>query len=116
MAEIADAAFAFQNKIDKGRFKQVGVNAYMDDDDDELDILRISNEVGEHQAARVAEVRAARDPQRHAAAIAALQAAARGDDNMLPPMMEAVRADATVGELSTALQEVWGTYTEVPRL
>ena len=116
MAEIADAAFAFQNKVEKGRFRQVGVNAHVDDDDEQLEIMRISNEVGARQSARVAEVRAARDPDRHATAIAALQAAARGDDNMLPPMMEAVRADATVGEISLALQEVWGTYTEVPRL
>jgi len=116
MAEIADAAFAFQNKVEKGRFTQVGVNAYVDDDDEKLDIMRISNEVGTRQSARVAQVRAERDPARHTAAIEALQAAARSDDNMLPPMMEAVRADATVGEISTALQEVWGTYTEVPRL
>ncbi len=116
MAEIAEAAFVFQNKLDKGRFKQVGVNSHVDDDDEDLEILRISNDVGTRQAARVAEVRANRDEARHARAIADLQAAARSDDNMLPPMMEAVRAEATVGELTTALQEIWGTYTEVPRL
>ncbi len=116
MAEIADAAFAFQNKLDKGRYRQVGVNAHVDDDDDQLDILRISNEVGTRQASRVAQVRTDRDPDRHTAAIDALQDAARGDGNMLPSIMEAVRADATVGEVSRALQEVWGTYTEVARL
>ncbi|MBY5162602.1 methylmalonyl-CoA mutase [Nitriliruptoria bacterium AS10] len=116
MSEIADAAFTFQNRVEKGRFRQVGVNAHVDDDDEELDILRISNEVGERQAVRVAEVRANRDQARHAAAMEAMVAAAGTDANMLEPIMEAVRADATVGEISRALQDVWGTYSEVPRL
>ncbi len=116
MAEIAEAAFVFQNKLDKGRYRQVGVNVNVDDDDEELDILRISNDVGTRQAARVAEVRANRDADRHVRAIDELVAAAGTDTNMLPTIMEAARADATVGEITTALQGVWGTYTETPRL
>ena len=61
-------------------------------------------------------MRASRDPERHAAAMEAMVAAAATDANMIPPIMEAVRADATVGEISRALQGVWGTYTEAPRL
>ncbi len=116
MAEIAEAAFVFQKKLDKGRYRQVGVNAHVDDDDEELDILRISNEVGTRQAARVAEVRAGRDADRHARAIDDMVAAAGTEANMLPSIMEAARADATVGEITRALQDVWGTYTETPRL
>jgi methylmalonyl-CoA mutase, N-terminal domain len=113
---IADAAFEFQNRMDKGRFKQVGVNAYVDDDEDRLEILRIGAEVGEQQAARVAAVRAARDPQAVAAALERLARAASTDANLVPLIMDAVRAEATVGEVSSALQSVWGTYSETPRL
>jgi methylmalonyl-CoA mutase, N-terminal domain len=113
---IADAAFDFQNRMDKGRFKQVGVNAYVDDDEDELEILRISAEVGRQQADRVAKVRASRDGHALEAALTRLTAAAATDENLVPLIMDAVRAEATVGEVSKALQSVWGTYHETPRL
>jgi methylmalonyl-CoA mutase, N-terminal domain len=113
---IADAAFDFQNRMDKGRFKQVGVNAYVDDSEDELEILRISAEVGRQQADRVAKVRASRDGHALEAALSRLTAAAATDDNLVPLIMDAVRAEATVGEVSKALQSVWGTYHETPRL
>jgi methylmalonyl-CoA mutase, N-terminal domain len=116
MSEIADAAFDFQNRLDKGRFKMVGVNVNVEDDDHDLEILRISNEVGQQQSARVAAVRANRDPAVHAAAMQRLQAAASTDENLIPVIMDCVRADATVGEISRTLQAVWGTYTEAPRI
>jgi methylmalonyl-CoA mutase, N-terminal domain len=116
MSEIADAAFEFQNRVEKGRFKQVGVNAYVDPEEPELEILRISHEVGVKQAARVAEVRANRDAAAHAAAVDRLKAAAATDENLVPIIMDCVRADATVGEISYALQDVWGSYHEVPRI
>jgi methylmalonyl-CoA mutase, N-terminal domain len=113
---IADAAFDFQNRMDKGRFKLVGVNAYVDDDEDALEILRISAEVGRQQADRVAQVRAQRDARALETAMARLTAAAATDENLVPLIMDAVRAEATVGEVSKALQSVWGTYHETPRL
>jgi methylmalonyl-CoA mutase, N-terminal domain len=113
---IADSAFEFQNRMDKGRFKLVGVNAYVDDSDDELEILRIGAEVGRQQAERVAKVRAERDGHRLASALERLQAAAATDENLVPLIMDAVRADATVGEVSQTLQAVWGTYAETPRI
>ncbi len=111
-SEIADAAFDFQNRMDKGRFRMVGVNAHTEADDDPLEILRISNEVGVKQAASVAAVRANRDGAAVDAALSALRAAADTDDNLVPLIMDACRAEATVGEISRILQEVWGTYTE----
>jgi methylmalonyl-CoA mutase, N-terminal domain len=113
---IADAAFDFQNRMDKGRFKLVGVNAYVDDGEDDLEILRISAEVGRQQADRVAKVRARRDARALEAAVERLTAAASTDENLVPLIMDVVRAEATVGEVSKALQSVWGTYHETPRL
>jgi methylmalonyl-CoA mutase, N-terminal domain len=115
---IADAAFDFQNRLDKGRFTMVGVNGYVDPpgEDDELELLRISNEVGERQSARVGEVRRGRDAAAYEAAMERLEATAGSDDNLVPSIMDAVRADATVGEITERLQRVWGTYSESPRL
>ncbi len=111
-SEIADAAFDFQKRLDKGRFNIVGVTKHVQDDDDKLEILRISNEIGTQQSARVSDVRANRDAGAYDKAIAALIEGAKGDTNLVPLIMDAVRADATVGEVSYALQEVFGTYTE----
>jgi methylmalonyl-CoA mutase, N-terminal domain len=115
-SEIADAAFAFQNRMDKGRFRMVGVNSYVDHDDDELEILRISAEVERQQNARLAEVRAGRDAAAVGAALDRLRSAARTDENLVPLIMDAVRAEASVGEVSATLQEVWGGYHEAPQL
>jgi methylmalonyl-CoA mutase N-terminal domain/subunit len=115
-SEIAEAAFDFQNRMDKGRFRMVGVNAYVDDSEDDLEILRISAEVERQQRARLADARAGRDGAAVEDALERLRRAARSDDNLVPVIMDAVRADATVGEVSAALQDVWGTYTEQPRL
>ncbi|MDP9023245.1 MAG: methylmalonyl-CoA mutase family protein [Actinomycetota bacterium] len=117
MSEIADAAFAFQQRMEKGDFVMVGVNAYTDPtDNDELDVLRISHEIERAQRQRVADVRAARDDGDVAGALDRLRAAAQSDDNLVPVIMDAVRVDCTVGEISEALQDVWGTYTEPARL
>ncbi|MBW3577446.1 MAG: methylmalonyl-CoA mutase [Actinobacteria bacterium] len=117
MSEIADAAFVFQQRMEKGDFVMVGVNAYTDPTDlDESEILRISHEVERAQRQRVAEVRTARDHGSVAGALDRLRAAAQADDNLVPVIMDAVRVDCTVGEISKALQDVWGTYTEPARL
>ncbi|HEX2029293.1 MAG TPA: methylmalonyl-CoA mutase family protein [Nitriliruptorales bacterium] len=118
VSEIADAAFAFQRKLEKGDVKVVGVNAHRDPpgSEDRLEILRISHEVEVGQRQRLEEARARRDAAQAARALDTLQRAARTDDNLVPLIMEAVRADATVGEISATLQEVWGTYNEPARL
>ncbi|HEX9888916.1 MAG TPA: methylmalonyl-CoA mutase family protein [Nitriliruptorales bacterium] len=112
MSEIADAAFDFQNRVEKQRFKVVGVNAYEETDEDELEIMRISHEVEQQQNARLSQTKASRDQAGVAAALEELTRSAASDDNLVPVIMDAVRADATVGEISKALQAQWGTYTE----
>jgi methylmalonyl-CoA mutase N-terminal domain/subunit len=112
-SEIADSAFTFQNRLDKGRFKMVGVNSYEDaGDEPELEILRISNEVGEKQVSFLQSVRQDRDGAVCAQRLNDLRAAADTDANLVELILDAVRADATVGEISEVLQDAWGTYTE----
>jgi methylmalonyl-CoA mutase, N-terminal domain len=113
---IADAAFEFQNRMDKDDYRMVGVNAYHDDDDDALDILRIGAEIEQGQNQRLAAVRERRDANALRDALGRLEAAASTDENLVPLIMDAVRAEATVGEVSATLQRVWGTYSETPRL
>jgi methylmalonyl-CoA mutase, N-terminal domain len=93
----------------------VGVNKYVTDDDEPLEILRISAEVEREQRAELARRRAARDQEKVDAALAALQAAAGTDDNLIPLLVDAARVEATVGEMAAALKQVWGEYTEPPR-
>ncbi|MBW3661565.1 MAG: methylmalonyl-CoA mutase [Actinobacteria bacterium] len=116
MSEIADASFDFQNRVEKGRFNIVGMNKYVETDEPELEILRISHEVEREQKARLTEARAARDAAAAAAALEDLRRAAASDDNLVPVIMDAVRAECTVGEISRALQDVFGEYSEAPRI
>ena len=113
--EIAEAAFAYQQALEKGTKKIVGVNTAVERDDHELEILRISAEVEREQCKVLADRRAGRGEGRVRAALAALAEAAKGDDNLIPPMLEAVRAEATLGEICGTLRDLWGEWTEAPR-
>ncbi|MFG1824423.1 methylmalonyl-CoA mutase [Microbispora bryophytorum] len=112
MSEIAESAFDYQRKLEKGDKRIVGVNCHTSTVEQPLEILRISHEVEVEQRRTLAERRAARDEKVVDAALTALRAASRGDDNMIPPMLEAVRAEATLGEICDVLREEWGTYSE----
>ncbi|GAB3888580.1 acyl-CoA mutase large subunit family protein [Microbispora bryophytorum] len=112
MSEIAESAFDYQRKLEKGDKRIVGVNCHTSTVEQPLEILRISHEVEVEQRRALAERRAARDEKVVDAALTALRAASRGDDNMIPPMLEAVRAEATLGEICDVLREEWGTYSE----
>jgi len=112
--EIAEASFAYQQKLEKGEKKIVGVNCLTDSVAEPLEILRISPEVEREQVAALRGRRAQRDQKAVDAALAALVAAARGDDNLVPPMLDAARAEATLGEICDALRAEWGSYTELP--
>jgi methylmalonyl-CoA mutase, N-terminal domain len=114
MSEIADAAFAYQQQFEKGQKRQVGVNCMVDEDEPDLEILRISAEVERAQGKRLAEFRADRDAARTGEALERLKAAAATDENLVPVIMDAVRADATMGEICGALKDVFGTYREPP--
>jgi methylmalonyl-CoA mutase N-terminal domain/subunit len=110
--EIAESAYRHQQAVDERRTLVVGVNAYVADSDSRLPILYIDDAVGEMQVGRVAAIKAARDTPRVTAALGAMQAAARADGALMEPILDAVRAYATVGEMCDALREVWGEYEE----
>jgi methylmalonyl-CoA mutase, N-terminal domain len=112
--EIAEASFAYQQQLEKGEKKIVGVNDHTDTVAEPLEILRISPEVEREQVAVLARRRAERDQRAVDAALSALVAAARGDANLVPPMLDAARAEATLGEICDALRDEWGTYIEPP--
>jgi isobutyryl-CoA mutase large subunit len=110
--EIADAAFEYQQKLEKGEKQIVGVTSNTETVGGELEILRISPEVERQQVKDLTARRAARDRSAVSAALSAMVAAARTDANLVPPMLEAVRAEATLGEICGALRAEWGTYSE----
>ena len=113
--QMADAAFAYQQQLEKAEKVIVGVNRHVTDDDQPLEILRISAEVEREQNAELARRRSARDPAAVDAALDQLRTAATGDENLIPRLVDAARAEATVGEMTEALRQVWGDYTEPPR-
>ena len=113
--QMADAAFRYQQQLEKGEKVIVGVNKYVTEDDTPLEILRISAEVEREQRAELARRRAARDQGKVDAALAELERAAATDENLIPRLVDAARVEATVGEMSAALKRVWGEYTEPPR-
>jgi methylmalonyl-CoA mutase N-terminal domain/subunit len=115
MAEIADAAFVYQQQLEKGEKKVVGVNVATDSAVGALDILRVSHEVEVEQRRVLADRRAARDQAAVDTALERMVEAARSDANMVPAMLEAARAEATLGEICDALRAEWGTYLEPPR-
>jgi methylmalonyl-CoA mutase N-terminal domain/subunit len=111
-SEIAEASFAYQRKLEKGEKKIVGVNCHTETVAAPLEILRISPEVEREQVALLGRRRAQRDQQAVDATLSALVAAARTDANLVPPMLAAARAEATLGEICGALRAEWGAYTE----
>ncbi|MGA5701094.1 acyl-CoA mutase large subunit family protein [Peterkaempfera bronchialis] len=114
VGEIAESAFRYQQALEKGEKRVVGVNCHTSTVTSDLEILRVSHEVETEQVRLLTGRRAARDDAAVRAGIAAMLEAARSGANMVPPMLEAVRAEATLGEICDALREEWGTYTEPP--
>src|SRR5436190_10023989 len=115
MSEIAEAAFIYQTALEKGEKKIVGVNVHTKTVEEPLEILRVSHEVEREQKRVLAQRRAARDDDAVQAALARMVEAARGDANMVPAMLDAARAEATLGEICDALRAEWGDYREPPR-
>jgi methylmalonyl-CoA mutase, N-terminal domain len=115
IGEIADSSFAYQVALEKGDKRVVGVNTLTGDVGDDLEILRVSHEVELEQRALVAARRAGRDQAAVDAALARMVAAAEADQNTLPAMLDAVRAEATLGEICNAFKPMWGDYREPVR-
>ena len=106
--EIADASYKYQQQVEDGSKTIVGVNKFVQDDPRKHELLRVSDAVGHKQIERLARVKAERDAQRVETTLAALRTAAENDDNLIPLMLDAVRAHATVGEVCQALVPVFG--------
>jgi methylmalonyl-CoA mutase N-terminal domain/subunit len=115
--EIAEAAFVYQRALEKGEKKVVGVNTLTGsvEGDDSLEILRVSHEVERDQRAELAQRRSTRDDDAARSAVVRMVEVARTSGNMVPAMLDAVRAEATLGEICDALRAEWGTYTEPAR-
>src|SRR4051812_33540368 len=114
-ANIAEAAFTYQQALEKGDKRIVGVNAHTGTVAKELEILRVSHEVEVAQRRELAARKDQRDGVRVEAALRRLVEVSRTDANMIPAMLEAARAEATLGEICDALRGEWGVYREPAR-
>ncbi|MFQ3611634.1 MAG: methylmalonyl-CoA mutase family protein [Fimbriimonadales bacterium] len=111
--EIADSAYRFQKRVEERDFIWVGVNEYqMAEEPIPFRILKIHSEAHEKQVKRLADLRRRRDNRAVSQALRDLQQKARAEENLMVPILEAVKAYATLGEIVNALKEVYGTYTE----
>jgi len=115
MSEIAESAFQYQTALEKSEKKIVGINCHTNTLTEDLEIMRVSHEVETVQVATLAARKAARDHSAVDAAIAHMVEVSRTDGNMVGPMMDAVRAEATLGEICDALRAEWGEYREPAR-
>jgi methylmalonyl-CoA mutase, N-terminal domain len=108
--EIEQAAFNEAQAIEAQRQIVVGVNRYQETEEEHVEILRVDRETQEEQMRRLAEVRASRDQAAVKEALEDVRAAAKGSDNLLVPMREALKRSATVGEVCNVLRDVFGVY------
>ena len=112
--EIAEASFQFQSEVEEGERTIVGVNAYEEPEDDRLELLKIDPELEQKQIERVQALRARRESGPVESCLARIKADAEGASNLMPALIEAARADVTMGEMCDALREVWGVWRETP--
>ncbi len=114
--EIAESSYRFQQAFEKKEKIMVGVNAYVDANEPPFPILYIDDQASEQQLTRLADLRRTRDNAAVSRTLAVLKDAARAGENTMYPLLDCVRAYATVGEMCDALREVWGEYEEVPSI
>ncbi|HZF09832.1 MAG TPA: methylmalonyl-CoA mutase family protein [Thermoanaerobaculia bacterium] len=110
--EIMDAAFRYQKSFEEKEKLIVGVNAFQLENEPPIDILYIADDLADRQVAAMNEVKARRDKGAVARTLDALKRGAAGDANTMPLLLDCVKAYCTVGEVSDALREVFGTYEE----
>jgi methylmalonyl-CoA mutase N-terminal domain/subunit len=111
--EIQDSAYQYQKAVERGEQVIVGVNKYaMTDESAEVPILVIDESVRDHQVERLDQTRTRRDKGAVANALDRLRLAAQNKENTMPATLEAVRAYATLGEICSALRDVYGIYEE----
>jgi len=110
--EIAEAAYRFQQQLDAGEKVMVGVNKYQLNDEPPIELLRIHPDVEERQVKRVRERKAARDAELVRSRLAMVRTAAAQGTNLMPPIIEAVKAECTVGEISDVFRDTFGVYRD----
>jgi len=110
--EIQNAAYEYQRQVDRGEAVVVGVNRYELESEKPIPILHIDETLERKQVERVRALRSRRDPQTWAVALSRIAEAARSSDNLMPHIVSAVEACATVGEISDAMRKVFGEYRE----
>ena len=114
--EIAESAYRFQKQVELGERDIVGVNVYGDNEELGVETLYINEDVSERQIAKLNDLRRTRDMNRVARSLAVVREVALGKTNLMPSLLEAVRAYATLGEICDALRDVWGEYEDTPTL
>jgi methylmalonyl-CoA mutase N-terminal domain/subunit len=111
--EIGESAYRFQREVEEGDRLIVGVNAFKSDAPAPIDLLKIDERVAHEQVERLQQVRRERNQAAVDAALATVEAACRDEKrNLVPPVIEAVKAYATLGEISDVFRKVWGQYRE----
>ncbi|MEO8540673.1 MAG: methylmalonyl-CoA mutase family protein [bacterium] len=108
--QIAEASWKYQQEVDEKREIVVGVNEYADDAEQRPSIFSVDKRLVEHQLGRLKHHREARDQARVAVTLDALRDTARGTGNLMPPILDAVKAYATLGEICGAMRDVFGEY------
>ena len=114
--EIAESAYRFQKQVELGERDIVGVNVHGDNEELGVETLYINEDVSERQIAKLNALRRTRDTNRVARSLAAIREVALGKTNLMPSLLEAVRAYATLGEICDALRDAWGEYEETPTI
>jgi methylmalonyl-CoA mutase, N-terminal domain len=110
--EILDASQRYQREVERKERVIVGVSEYVEPENRPIPILKVGREVEQDQIARLSDLRKSRDPFKMAGTVEALQEAASCGENVMPYLIDAVKAKATLGEICAALKEVLGTYRE----
>jgi len=110
--EIQDSAYEYQERVDDGEEVVVGVNKYDTDGDEDVDLLRVTEESAERQLDRLEEVKEQRDDEAVEERLAALEEAIAADENTVPYVIDAVKAYATMGEIMGVFEAQHGSYTE----
>jgi methylmalonyl-CoA mutase N-terminal domain/subunit len=108
--EIQESAYQFQKQIESGEQTLVGVNAFQQEEEITLDLLKVDPALEQNRQQQLADLRAARDQQLVTTLLADMLAAARNDHNLMPHFIACVKADATLGEICGALRTLWGEY------
>jgi len=110
--EVQDSAYSHQLDVERGERIVVGVNKFQVKEGPPKGLLRVDPAVGERQVRKLRELKSVRDSGRVSASLAALEEAAKGDANLMPPILEAVRSYATLGEICDVLRSVFGEFRQ----